>query len=675
MIRLIVISLFLATAGVSVTVQAQVRSDTTASGTVERILESLDEDAGDASQLIDFLASLRESPVDVNSASVSELAQIPSIDELLAFAIVGFRDANGDFQSLPELQLIDGITEDVFADARPYLTIGDQLVSASRRPSPYPRALSLREIAGGLRYDLIQRVTRRVDLGDGYSDDSTRTTYAGTPERVYTRLRARVGRRVSLNFTGEKDPGESFFWDPNGRSYGYDHVSMHLAVKDFGRIKSLVLGDYSVAFGQGLVFWKGLSPGKGRDVISPATRSGSGFSPYGSTDENSFLRGGATTIRITPKLSVSGFGSRRTLDATVIEIDTTDGFGPAIGSDLIEESNLTNTGLHRTPNELSKRDALRETIFGGNIEYVGERIRIGTVAYSGQFDTPLIPGNAAYERYRFRGDNIGVASIYGSAFLGSYQLFGEVARDQEGNVAAIAGTSVRIGRGARAVLSARRYPRGYTNLHSYAFGESNGSTQNESGVYVGLQLKPASTWSVAGYFDQYRFPWVRFGVSLPSRGHEALLIAEHKPRRWVTTYIQLRTETKEGGYRYTDSLNRIIDGVRNETRQSARLNLQYEFSKQLTLRSRVEGTRFQTEGERASLGTLLLQDFRWKVTPSFQLDGRWMIFDTDGFDARVFTYEYDLRYAFAIPSFSGRGQRTYLLASFTPVESIFLHLK
>ena len=36
------------------------------------------------------------------------------------------------------------------------------------------------------------------------------------------------------------------------------------------------------------------------------------------------------------------------------------------------------------------------------------------------------------------------------------------------------------------------------------------------------------------------------------------------------------------------------------------------------------------------------------------------MFDTESYDSRIYTYEHDVLYAFSIPSWYGRGIRTYL---------------
>jgi hypothetical protein len=72
---------------------------------------------------------------------------------------------------------------------------------------------------------------------------------------------------------------------------------------------------------------------------------------------------------------------------------------------------------------------------------------------------------------------------------------------------------------------------------------------------------------------------------------------------------------------------------------------------------------------------MLYQDVRWRPVPALQLDGRVAFFDTDGFAARIYAYENDLLYAFAIPAFSGRGHRRYVMARLNIGGGLDLELK
>ena len=635
----------------------------------EALLESIDEEDGDATLLIELLQSLRDDPIDINAATADVLSDIPAFGIELALQIVAYRETNGLFTSVPELQLVPGISEVIFAQARPYITIGIRLETTADRVSNYPPVPRAGEIFSNMRFDVIQRVTRRLTLGRGFDDDTTRTTYAGSPERIYTRVKGTYNRQFGFNLTMEKDPGEVFRWDTDTATYAYDHVTGHVFLRDFGRLQSLVVGDYALSFGQGLALWQSIAMGKSRESTG-VVRNGRGITPYGSTDENNFLRGVAATIRITPSLSVSSFVSRRSLDATSVSADTTDGLISDLGI-----SSLTTTGLHRTPSEIEKKDILGERLIGGAVNYSKPGYSFGATMYNSAFDQPLLAGDRVDELFEFSGDDYSIASAYGRVFISDYSLFGEVARDDGGSIASIGGATATAGRAARLVVLARHYPRDFSSLHGFSLGERNGASSNESGVYTGVQIVPSRTLRINAYFDQYYFPWARFGVPRPSDGYEALLFVQHKPRRWMTHYVQMKTETKETGTTVVDSTLLALDGLIDETRQSLRWHVDYDFNKRLRTRSRIEGIRFARVDQDDEYGFMMYQDIRWQAISRLTIDTRLMFFDTDSFDARVFAYEYDLRYSFSVPSFSGRGQRTYVMLTYKPVENVNLQAK
>ncbi len=650
----------------------EVPADTTDTDqTEEAVLENLSDDeiSGDPTELLELLEDLRENPLDVNRASAEDLAQVPSFSPLIARDIVRFREENGLFRSIPELRAVEGIDPNTYLEARPYLSIGLPLPRTAPEASRYPEVPSFAEVRANARVEVLQRVTRRLDLGRGYDalpdsladDPDAPTRYAGSPERIYTRVRASFRRNLSANVTLEKDPGEPFTFDPGIGSYGYDFASFHLAALRIGRIESLVVGDYVAEFGQGLALWRAAGFGKGRESVRPLVKRGRGIRPYGSTDENQFFRGAAATVAVTPALYATAFGSRRTLDASFNDVDTTDVEAPITDATV---AGLAADGLHRTPGEIAKKDALGETLFGGGIEYRLDRATVGVVGYNARFDNPLAPGPRPYERFDFSGDDVTTASAYASVFLSDFQLFGEVAQTN-GVFAGLAGAEASLGR-LEAVVVARHYPRDFVSLHGYAFGERNGVSQNETGLYLGLGLRPAKAWVVSGYFDQYRFPWVRFTIPRPSTGHEALLYVEHKPRRWITLYVQGRTETRETSADFAQPTGAVLSGLVPETRQSLRVQGEYEASRDLRFRTRVEGSRYREDDGPVETGVLLFQDVRWQFTQTLRLDTRLTFFDTESYDARLYQFENDLLGVFANTLLYGRGTRAYAMVTFKP---------
>ncbi len=670
----------------------RVPADSTLTPDIDSRFEALLEDDadGDPTELLEQLVDLRERPLDVNLASADELAQIPSLDPLTAADVVRYREANGPFTSLPQLRSVPGLTAQVYLDARPYLTIGPRLQTAVSRGLRFPRAPRPSEIAAGLQYTATQRVQRRLNEQAGYRldpGDSTRT-YPGSPERIYTRFTAAYRRQFSLNVTLEKDPGEAFAFDPSTNTFGYDYVSASAALLKAGRIEALVLGDFVAEFGQGVALWRASGFGKGPDAVGGPVRSGRGIRPYGSVDENNFFRGAALSVAVTPSIYASAFASRRARDASVdtLGIDLAD---PDLSPDAIDGAVVTSlsaTGLHRTPSELARKGAIEETLFGGAVEarYRGRRAqaRLGIVATQSAFDTPIQRGSRIDQAFDFAGDAATIVSVYGEARTRALQAFGEGARGPGGGLGGVLGFGAEVGGGTEILLVGRHYDRDFTSLHGYPFGERNGIGRNETGLYAGIRLRPSRQWTVNAYVDQYRFPYLRFTVPRPSVGREALITAEVRPRRYLRAYFQARTETREVG---VDANNTIpgstVGALGEETRQTLRVQGEWDTSRTIRLRARVEGSRARQASDfgeprpDATTGALVYQDVRVQAFPWLRVDTRLTLFRTDDYDSRLYAFENDLTGVFAIPALSGRGVRGYVLLAAEPVSGLVVQAK
>lgn len=87
--------------------------------------------AGSESQM-----GMAQSTIDVNTASATELQQVPGIDQTLAQNIVSYRDANGPFSSVDDLSKVQGMDQQKLDSLRNYLTVGQSSgTSGSSGPS------------------------------------------------------------------------------------------------------------------------------------------------------------------------------------------------------------------------------------------------------------------------------------------------------------------------------------------------------------------------------------------------------------------------------------------------------------------------------------------------------------------------------------------------------------
>lgn len=78
-----------------------------------------------SSAMLGVSALQPEKPININTATVEELTELPRIGEVTATRIVAWREENGPFSSTDELMNVQGIGERVYERIRPYVTVGD----------------------------------------------------------------------------------------------------------------------------------------------------------------------------------------------------------------------------------------------------------------------------------------------------------------------------------------------------------------------------------------------------------------------------------------------------------------------------------------------------------------------------------------------------------------------
>lgn len=64
--------------------------------------------------------------LDINVASVQELSSLPGIGQVLAQRIVAYREENGGFTHISQLEQVEGIGPNIFSKIEPLITAGDE---------------------------------------------------------------------------------------------------------------------------------------------------------------------------------------------------------------------------------------------------------------------------------------------------------------------------------------------------------------------------------------------------------------------------------------------------------------------------------------------------------------------------------------------------------------------
>ncbi|MBC7915634.1 MAG: hypothetical protein H7Y07_16110 [Pyrinomonadaceae bacterium] len=630
-------------------VSAQTDSSTIVEQIIEEMSESLSEDF-DYSELTERLNFYYKYPVEINAISYDQLKELFFLSPLQIANLLDHRKENGKLIDLLELQSIDEF--DVVSIKRllnfVYLNSSNSL-----------EGIGFKSLLEQGTSDLMIRYSQLLEDQKGYTipESSSASKYLGSPQKMLLRYRYNYGRNISASLNLEKDAGEKLF---SAANRGFDFYSASLFFKNIGRVSKLVLGDYSLQFGQGLTIWSGLSFGKGASVTSLA-KPDFGLKAYTSVNEFSFFRGAAATISI-KKVSITPFVSYKKLDASLTK---TDSVNPES-----EISSLGLSGLHRTQNETANKQAVSQLLFGTNIQYANRNLRTGIVSYHTRFNRSFEQGNSLYNKFEFAGRFLtNSGAYYAYSFKNAY-VFGEASHSAGRGYAYLNGLIASVSPQVSVVLLHRNYQKNYHSLFNQSVSESSNAV-NEKGFYSGLIIKPNSKWEWATYADLFRFPWMKFGVDAPSRGYELLSQITYTPTKKFKIYGRFKKEVKEEN----DDFENPINTLEQVSKQSGRVEVNYKISSGIALRNRFELSDYR-KAKSKEFGYLAYQDLIYDPLQS-KISGniRFAIFNTPGFNSRIYAYENDVLYSYSITAYQHRGTRFYINGRYLLKRGLDLWLK
>ena len=236
-------------------------------------------------------------------------------------------------------------------------------------------------------------------------------------------------------------------------------------------------------------------------------------------------------------------------------------------------------------------------------------------------------------------------------------FFGEAAITDRKHIAVVNGLLISTAVNTDISLFYRNIAPGYQSLYTNAFTESTLPT-NENGLFAGISIKPDPKWQISAYTDLYTFPGLKFRVNAPSSGSDYFIQLQYKPNKQFDLYTRYKRESK--GINFNPELV-AISPVINQPRQNWRTQFSYKLNTSVTLRNRVEVVWFDKKSAISEQGFMLYQDILYKPLMS-RLAGtiRIMYFETGGYNSRVYAFENDVLFSYAIPVFYDKGYRYYL---------------
>ena len=613
---------------------------------LELLTEKQDREPEDDSYWQD-LESLRKHPLNLNRATEEDLMSTGLLTGLQVSTFFGYRTLLGDLISIYELQAVPAWDLETIRKLLPYVKLGESSLPLDNFDNRWRRGES----------GILIRASEVLEKSKGYSEptDSAASHYLGSAQHLTFRYDYRYRQLLQFGWIGDKDAGEQFF--RGAQKFGFDFYSFHLFSRQSGLIRTLTLGDFTVNLGQGLIQWQSLAFSKGGQVLS-IKRQAPTIRPYNSPGEFNFHRGiGLTLAR--KKWSATLFLSVKKISAN-LKSDTL--------SRDDEFSSLESSGYHRTKREIEDKNNVGQTAEGLNIQYSAQAFHVGLNAIHFTFSKPFQKQDRPYNLFSIKGRSWTNSSIDYSYTYRNLHWFGEAAVDQNGHLAFVNGALVSLGAHADAAMLHRYINKEYQALYADAFTE-NSSPTNENGFYMGLSLRPTDGLQAELYMDIYKFPWLKYRIDGAGRGHEYFIQLIYKPNKDWTFYSRYKSERKSGNL---DAGTNSMHEVQSVPRQDWRTDFQYNMSKVMKIRSRIEllwyahGSSYQEEG------FLGLIDLHYQSVTSpigGNLRVQWV--ETSGYASRIYAFENDLLYSYSLPAFYDKTLSYYINLHFR-IDKLFI---
>ena len=572
------------------------------------------EDVGSAAweETYDLLCELRQHPMDINQATREQLEQLPFLSAQQVEEIVEYLYRYGPMKSLAELRMVRSLDD----SRRRLLTY---FIYVGESEDTKQRARVLNELM----------VTGRVPFYERRGDTAA---YYGYPYRHWVRYQLTYGDRLKAGIVGSQDAGEPFFAGKN--QSGYDYYSVFLQLNQWRRLETLVLGNYRVSMGMGLILNNSFGLGKVA-MLQNMGRATSTLRAHSSRSSDGYLQGAAATVTIARGLTATGFISYRAMDATLNQ----DG----------SAATIVTSGYHRTATELEKKNNLKNTTFGGNVRYQANGYHAGVNVVGTHLNRELKPNiSALYRQYYAQGyDFLNVSADYGYVHH-RFSINGETALNRDGALATINSVSLQLGGEWSLMALYRSYSYRYTSLYANSFSDG-GSVQNENGIYLGATWQPSPSWKLMAYTDYAYFPWAKYQISQASHSWDQLLQVTYSKKHW----------TLGGRYRLRIRQRDDDDKAALVTRTEHRGRISAEYSQGWSSRTQVDFGIISFNGNERGLmvSETLGLTHRW-----LRLNGGVGWFHTDSYDSRVYLYELGPLYTYSVAQFYGEGIRYWLMA-------------
>lgn len=461
----------------------------------------------------EHLCELESTPLNINTLNPEDLYLIPGLNRNQIDEIIKYRDRHGEFRTIEELALIESI------DRPLRLFLCNFIIAA---PIPQNAWYSRPTLDSIMRkgHGEIQ-TSANIPL---YNRQGDKNGYLGYKYKYNLKISGKFSDNIKYGFCGSQDAGEPLFANKN--KLGMDYYSFYIKIGNIKRLKTLVIGQYNIKLGMGLIQNNSFGYGK-QMMLSSMNNYDATITGHATRSDGGYFQGIANTIDIgksdsQSKWTLTTFWSYRNIDATLNK----DG----------SISTIITSGYHRTPTEMEKKNNSSTTSLGAHINYKRNGIHMGISTVYNWFNRDLTPNPSnnpkSYRTYYTQGNNFWNISINYGYISRKFVLSGETATGSCNSIATINAAEVNLNKRISLYAVQRFYSYKYYAINAKSFNDG-GYTQNESGIYGGAKWTISPRITLDAYSDLAYYPWIKYYCSTSSYSFDNNISLKYEKNDWI----------------------------------------------------------------------------------------------------------------------------------------------
>ncbi len=560
--------------------------------------------------LYEDLRWLVEHPLDVNSATLEDLLRIPGIMPSDAQRVLRLRRRVGKLTSLDQIRRMGGGGRGLYLLLAPFVRIGTT--------QHFPL-----------------RTRSRWSWKWGRRAEEAHNPSLGPASREHHRLDVPLWEGVSCGLHMARDAGER---------YAHAFVSGYLRTRGLLTFDDLILGDYTVSTGLGLVL---SAAGPGFGAVAPAGGKSieTRIEPFHGSTECNVLRGIAASKRLrfrSGTVQLLGLFSRTPLSASL------DGTGEILTIDT--ESAFTEEA------DLVRRNAVSETTTAlRGVLSLRDGLSMGTTVLYAELSRKHSGQGAFPKPHSFL-----TVSLDGAFDRGPLSLSTEWAWTK-GGLALSGRCHMTLTEQTSVACTFWSYGAGYWSSKAGGIGAAS-ETRNDRGIHFSWSGRIGDLATLTGFLQHHHRPWRTYFDPVPPSGMDFAVGVSVRVGAGVTLEARVASGRNEQADSYVTSGG--MPGVRmvSVTRNRLRCGVDVSLGSAAGIRSRVDWCTLLAPGVHGGeKGWMLLQEARIVWPGVIRVYARAALYQTDSYASRLYAQERDVEGVYSNPPYYGTGFRWYLM--------------